>query len=150
MSDLLAKCCKISTKSKKYGSNSKRAQDFFLFILLLWKPASSNCINANNFPSFKAAEVRDQILASAFQAMSQTSSDSLKATRAGGGGGQTEGLINFSYRTISKMSPYCKGCHRGEPCTACYSLGLKKCAGEIQQTPSNHKVIYSCRSPLLT
>lgn len=60
---------------------------FFFIILLLWKPASSNCINANNFPSFKAAEVRDQILASAFQAAGQTFSDSLKAPKGGGEGG---------------------------------------------------------------
>lgn len=89
--------CQISTKGSKYGSNSTRAFFFFFFnfffaffffiILLPWKPASSNCINANNFPSFKAAEVRDQILASAFQAASQTFSDSLKAPKGGGEGG---------------------------------------------------------------
>jgi len=89
---------------------------FFYIILLLWKPASSNCINANNFPSFKAAEVRDQILASAFQAAGQTFSDSLKAPKGGGEREGAGGLINFSYRTSAKKClPAAKGAVAASP-----------------------------------
>ena len=37
----------------------------------LWKHQRSNCLRAKTFPSLKAAEVTDQILASAFQAERQ-------------------------------------------------------------------------------